>query len=158
RTVLEAGSASSKSPLRSSINVHWIEPKDFEISAPAGGSSAQRPCIHVIHALENRIDTERSIDPAACKDRRWGGDPARDVGKMVVLERHRASGEVGRGFVKGFNLKGGAIGSSVAHDAHNLIVVGMSDEDMLAAAVHLVKQHGGLVVVRDGQILAEVPL
>src|SRR5262249_50306587 len=116
------------------------------------------PLIQVIHVLENRIDTERSVETASCRDSQLVADSKRDLAKMVVLERHRASGEVGRGFVKGFGLQSGAIGSSIAHDAHNLIVVGMDDEDMLTAAVQLVKLHGGLVVVRDKKVVAEVPL
>ena len=157
KTVIEASPSSSKTPLRSSINVHWIEPKDFEIPSPPAARGG-RVLVNVIHVLENRIDTERSVEEACIRDGQLVADPERDLAKMVVLERHRASGEVGHGFVKGFDLKQGAIGSSVAHDAHNLIVVGMSDRAMLAAAVHLVKQHGGLVVVGDGQVLAEVPL
>jgi adenine deaminase len=65
---------------------------------------------------------------------------------------------MGRGFVRGFQLQTGAIASSVAHDAHNLIVVGTNDQDMLAAAVRIIQLHGGFVAVRDGRVLAEVPL
>lgn len=144
-------------PLRSSINTHWIEPAEFEIPAPDDSSGAP-PEIHVIHVLENRIDTERSVEAACVRDGRLIADSSRDLAKMVVVERHRASGEIGRGFVRGFHLQAGAIASTVAHDAHNLIVVGMSDEDMHAAVIRLIKCHGGLVVVRDGQVLAEVPL
>lgn len=150
--------AERRAPLRSSIDVHWIEQKDFVIPAPAGAAEAAPPRIHVIHVLENRIDTERSVETARVRDGCLVADPARDLAKMVVIERHRASGEIGRGFVKGFQLRGGAIASSVAHDAHNIIVVGMSDEDMLTAAVRLVKLRGGLVVASAGQVVAEVPL
>ena len=144
-------------PLRSSINTHWIEVSDFEIAAPSDSSGAP-PEIHVIHVLDNRIDSERSVEPARVHEGRLVADASRDLAKMVVVERHRASGEIGRGFVRGFQLRSGAIASTVAHDAHNLIVVGMSDEDMHVAAIRLVKCHGGLVVVRDGQVLAEAPL
>jgi adenine deaminase len=144
--------------LRSSIDVQWIEPKDFQIPLPDGGSQASPPLIHVIQAFEGRIDTERSIEPAAVRDGFVVADPARDLAKIVVIERHRATGEVGRAFVHGFGMKSGAIASSVAHDAHNIIVVGMSDQDMLAATVQLVKLHGGVVVVKDGKVLATVPL
>jgi len=158
RCVAPEGDAEVRVSLRSSVNTHWIEPKDFVIPAPPGALETHPPRIHVIHVLENRIDTERSVELAAMRNGCLIADPARDLAKMVVLERHRASGEVGRGFVKGFGLSGGAMASSVAHDAHNLIIVGVSDEDMLAAAVRLVKLHGGLVVVRNGQVAAEVPL
>jgi len=144
--------------LRSSIDVHWLEPKDFQIPLPDGRGQASPPKIHVIEAFENRIDTERSIDTASVRDGLVVADSARDLAKIVVIERHRATGEIGRAFVRGFGLKSGAIASSVAHDAHNIIVVGMSDEDMLAATIHLIKLHGGLAVVNGGQVLASVAL
>lgn len=147
-----------RAPLRSSIDVHWIEPNDLVIPAPEGATAERPPRIHVLHVIENRIDTERSIEPAAVRDGCLVADPARDLAKLVVVERHRASGEIGYGFVRGFQLRGGAIASSVAHDAHNLIVVGASDADMHAALVRLVKMRGGLAVVEGRQVLAEVPL
>ncbi|MBK8269487.1 MAG: hypothetical protein IPK83_14750 [Planctomycetes bacterium] len=82
----------------------------------------------------------------------------RDLAKMMVVERHRASGEIGRGFARGFKLRCGAIGSSVAHDAHNLIAVGMNDDDILVALKRLQELQGGWVVVNGGRVLAEVPL
>ena len=153
--------------LRSSVNVKWIELDDFQICVEqANGLSMEqenRPLagptnIHVIRVMENRIDTEREIDVAAVRDGQLVADPLRDLAKMVVIERHRASGEMGRAFVRGFGLKGGAIASTVAHDAHNLVVVGTNDEDMMTAAVRLVKLGGGWIAVRDGHVLAELPL
>ena len=96
--------------------------------------------------------------PPPCATVSWSPIPPGILPKIVVIERHRATGEVGRAFVHGFGMKSGAIASSVAHDAHNIIVVGMSDDDMLAATVQLIKLHGGLVVVKDGKVLASVPL
>lgn len=148
----------SRPSLRSSVDVHSIALADFVIRAPPGARQRQPPKIHVIHVLENRIDTERSVQPASMRDGCLVADPARDLAKMVVVERHRASGEIGRGFVCGFNLRSGALASTVAHDAHNLIVVGTSDEDMCVAALHLVKLRGGLVVVDGGVVRADVPL
>jgi adenine deaminase len=147
-----------RASLRSSIDTHWIEPEDFDIPAPKDAAESRPLNIHVIHVLENRIDTERSIEPAAIRDGRLVADPARDLAKIMVIERHRASGEVARAFVRGFKLRAGAIASSVAHDAHNLIVVGTNDQDMLAAVIRIIKLNGGYVVVRDGQVLADVPL
>ncbi len=158
RCIAPVHEAERRAPLRSSIDVHWIEPKDFIIPAPAGASATSPPKIHVIHVLENRIDTERSMEPASVRNGQLVADPSRDLAKMVVIERHRASGEIGHGFARGFLLRSGAIASSVAHDAHNIIVVGMSDEDMHTAAVRLVKLRGGLVVANEGKVLAEVPL
>jgi adenine deaminase len=85
-------------------------------------------------------------------------DVSRDLLKLAVLERHRATGNVGVGLVRGFGLQAGALASSVAHDAHNVGVVGTSDRDMLRAVEAIAALHGGLAVVRDGQVLASLPL
>jgi adenine deaminase len=85
-------------------------------------------------------------------------DPSRDLAKMCVVERHHATGRVGKGFVTGFGLREGAFASTVAHDAHNVVVVGCSDEDMAVAVARLAELGGGLVVARDGQIQAELAL
>lgn len=145
-------------PLRSSINVQPVELEELAITALAGMDAANPPKIHVIEVLDNRIDTERSIEPATISDGQLVADPGRDLAKLVVVERHRASGEIGRGFARGFRLKCGALAGSVAHDAHNLIAVGTNDNDMHLALHRLVKLKGGLVAARDGQILAEVAL
>ncbi len=142
-------------PLRSSVNVHAMEIGDFAIPVPPGAAS---PRVHVIEVLENRIDTERGIEPAKVCEGRLVADPGRDLAKLVVVERHRGSGEVGRGFVRGFGLAAGALASSVAHDAHNLIAVGTDDGDMLVALRRVVSLHGGLVVARGGAVLADVAL
>ncbi|MGO9537586.1 MAG: adenine deaminase C-terminal domain-containing protein, partial [Limisphaerales bacterium] len=78
--------------------------------------------------------------------------------KLVVVERHRATGNVGVGFVRGFKLKRGAIGSTVAHDAHNVVVAGTNDADMLCALQQLERMQGGQVAVANGKIKAELPL
>lgn len=85
-------------------------------------------------------------------------DPSQDVIKVAVIERHGVNGNVGAGFVKGFGLQSGAIGSTVGHDSHNICVVGASEEDMALAANRLREMGGGLAVARDGAIIAELPL
>ncbi len=85
-------------------------------------------------------------------------DPERDLLKLAVVERHRRSGRIGLGLVSGFGLKKGALGTSVAHDSHNLIIVGTNDGDMLKAARALVKMGGGFVAVADGEIAASLAL
>ena len=85
-------------------------------------------------------------------------DPAQDVAKVAVVERHGRNGNIGRGFVKGFGLKRGAIASSVGHDSHNITVVGVDDADMAVAVNHLSVIRGGFVVVAEGAVLAELPL
>jgi adenine deaminase len=85
-------------------------------------------------------------------------DPSRDFAKIAVAERHRESDHLGIGLVRGFGLREGALGSTVAHDAHNVMLVGTSDRDMAVAAARLSEIGGGQVVVRDGRVLAEVAL
>ncbi|MFC7066398.1 adenine deaminase [Brucella rhizosphaerae] len=85
-------------------------------------------------------------------------DLERDVVKIAVVERHGKNGNIATGFVHGFGLKAGAIASTVSHDSHNICVVGVSDEDIATAANRLGEIEGGFVVVRDGKILAEMPL
>jgi adenine deaminase len=75
-----------------------------------------------------------------------------------VVERHHKSGRLGLGMVQGFGLKKGALASTVAHDSHNLVIVGVNAADMLVAARHLVELGGGLAVVAEGQVLADLPL
>jgi len=85
-------------------------------------------------------------------------DPDRDVAKIAVFERHKVSGNVAVGFVKGLGLREGAVASTVAHDSHNLVVAGMVDRDMIAAADLLIRSEGGMIAVRDQKPLAQVPL
>ena len=80
------------------------------------------------------------------------------LAKIAVVERHLATGRIGLGFVTGSGLTHGALASSVAHDAHNLVVVGMSDNDLAFAVSHLARIGGGIVVVDDGRVVAECPL
>ena len=82
----------------------------------------------------------------------------RTVLKLAVIERHKASGNIGVGLVKGFGLKRGALASSIAHDSHNIVVVGVEDEDILAAAKEVESLQGGLAVVAEGRVLAALPL
>jgi adenine deaminase len=85
-------------------------------------------------------------------------DPDQDLLKTVCVERHGATDRTGVGFVRGFGLRKGALASTIAHDAHNIVAVGVSDEDMLAAIAAVAESQGGLAVVADGQVLAHVPL
>jgi adenine deaminase len=112
----------------------------------------------VIEVMEDRIDTARSIARIRADAGQLHADPKRDLCKLAVVERHMASGNVGLGFVRGFGLSSGAIASSVSHDAHNLVIAGTNDRDMYVAAVHIVKIRGGFCVVKNGQVLADVPL
>lgn len=85
-------------------------------------------------------------------------DTARDILKMAVIERHKNTHHIGIGYLKGYGLQAGAVATSVAHDSHNIICVGASDADMAFAANRIAENHGGIVVVKDGVCLAELPL
>jgi len=85
-------------------------------------------------------------------------DPARDLIKIAVIERHGKNGNIATGFVRGFGLEAGAIASTVCHDHHNIAVVGVEYADMALAANRLGQIEGGFVVVKDGQVLAELAL
>ena len=85
-------------------------------------------------------------------------DTDQDILKLAVIERHHATGNVGLGLVQGFRLERGALATSVAHDSHNIVVVGTRDEEMLAAVSAVTEMDGGLVAVEDGEVLASLPL
>jgi len=85
-------------------------------------------------------------------------DPGRDLVKIAVIERHHASGRIGLGFATNVGLRRGAYASTVAHDAHNLVVMGVDDEDMAACVRRLVELGGGIVVAEAGEVVAELSL
>ncbi|MBT9587847.1 adenine deaminase [bacterium] len=114
--------------------------------------------VHVIELIPHQIVTGRSTARPPRINGKLSADPSQDVLKLAVVERHKATGHIGLGFVRGFGLKRGAIASTVAHDSHNLVIAGCSDEDMLQAAHEVEKLNGGWVVVADGQLLAALPL
>ena len=86
------------------------------------------------------------------------GDPANDILKAAVVERHGKNGNIGLGFVQGFGINSGALATTVAHDSHNICVIGSSDEDIAAAVNALNRMQGGLVVIRNGEVTAALPL
>lgn len=114
--------------------------------------------VHVVELIPHQIVTGRSTARVPVKDGKLQPDLENDVLKLAVIERHRATGNIGLGFVRGFGLKRGAIASTVAHDSHNLVVAGCSDSDMLVAAREVARLEGGWVVVAEGKVLAALPL
>ena len=138
-------------PLRATVNVAWIELEHFRIKAK--GRRAR-----VIGLTPNQLATKQLLEEVETMNGLAVADVERDILKLAVIERHLASGNTGLGFVKGFGLKRGALASSVAHDSHNIIVIGTNDWDMMTAAVQIVKMQGGLVVVAEGKVLATLPL
>jgi len=112
----------------------------------------------VIEIVPGQIVTKKAVEKMKVVDGAVMPDVERGILKLVVVERHRASGNVGVGLVKGFGLKKGALASSVAHDSHNIIAVGTNDFDILKAIEEINRLQGGLVVCADLEILASLPL
>jgi len=118
---------------------------------------AQGNRMHVIQIIPNQIVTRAATDDATIAHAEAVADPGRDLLKLAVIERHTGSGRTGLGFVRGFGLQLGALASTVAHDAHNIIVVGCSDDAMRAAVELILEMHGGLVAVAGREVI-KLPL
>ncbi|NMA90524.1 MAG: adenine deaminase, partial [Amphibacillus sp.] len=133
-----------------------IEASDFIIKTDA---TTDRVTANVIEVIENSARTKRTqFELKVESDQTIVTDLDQDVIKLACLDRHHKSGDISVAFAHGFKLKKGAVASTVAHDSHNLLVMGTNDEDMAFAANYLVELGGGMVVVEDGKVLAEVPL
>ena len=119
---------------------------------------SDQPSVKVIQVIPGQIVTRKVVKEILLKDGVAFPNVKDDILKIAVVERHHATGNIGIGFVEGFGLKRGAIGSSVAHDSHNLVIVGTNDQDMLKAVMTIKTMGGGLVAVSDGKVLASLPL
>ena len=137
--------------VRGSVNVKWIKYEDFKIEARGN-------TVRAIEVIPHQLITKSVESKIKVVDGFAESNLETDTLKICVIERHRAGGNIGKGFVKGFNLKSGAMASTVAHDSHNMIVIGTNDKDMYTAAVELIKSQGGKIVVNNGEILAHLPL
>lgn len=136
--------------LRDSMNVR---PEVMDFTIPANGTR-----IHVIGGLADQVVTGHLIEDAKVVDGQAVSDTERDILKMAVVERHRASGGIGKGFINGFGLKRGALAGSVAHDHHNLVVIGVDDDSMRRAAAAVIEMGGGLAAADGDTVLATLPL
>ncbi len=137
---------------RSAVNVGW--PRMGSLEVPSDGQRLAK----VIELMPDQLVTRTALVRLTTRDGLAVADPERDLCKLAVAERHRGTGNVGVGFVKGFGLEAGAIASTVAHDSHNIVVVGTNDGDMWAAIKAVEQIQGGLVAVKDGTLLAAVRL
>ncbi len=113
---------------------------------------------YVIEIIPGQIVTRKRIEKARVVDGAVVSDISRDILKLVVVERHRATGNIGVGLVSGFGLKRGALASSIAHDSHNIVAVGTSDEDILTAIREIERLRGGLAVTDGGRVVASLAL
>ena len=130
-----------------------VDVDSLSFAIPAEGKRAR-----VIGVVPGQVVTEGLFLEPKVVGGEVVADSERDILKLAVVERHRGTGNVGLGLVRGFGLKRGALASTVAHDSHNIVVVGASDGDMRAAVARLAELGGGQVVVADGEVLAELPL
>ena len=137
--------------LRASMNVNWA-------SWPGLAVPAKGKTINAIVYQPDQITTGRESVEVDVADGMAVASADRDIAKVAVVERHKATGNVGIGFIRGFGIKRGAIASSVAHDAHNIICIGVDDGDMEAAVRRISDMEGGIVVVIDGDVKATLPL
>lgn len=137
--------------LRNTVNVKPIEMAALRIAA-------ERRHQPIIEIVPGQIITRKTSGEVQIRDGAVVTDAGQDVLKLVVIERHKASGNIGVGLVRGFGLRRGALASSIAHDSHNIVVVGVEDEDIFAAEKEVERLQGGLVVVAEGRVLAALPL
>jgi adenine deaminase len=137
--------------VRQSVRLRPVAPADFAVAWQGGAA-------RVIGLVPGQIVTESLVEELLVTDGHAHADPERDLAKIAVIERHLGTGRIGLGFVRGFGLARGALASTFSHDAHNLVVVGMSDEDMATAVGRIAELGGGLVVVDGGRVAAELPL
>jgi adenine deaminase len=119
---------------------------------------SDQPLAKVIQLIPDQIVTKKSVKKILLKDGVAYPNIKEDILKIVVVERHQATGNIGIGFVQGFGLKKGAIGSSVAHDSHNLVIVGTNDQDIVKTVEAIQAMGGGLAAVSNGKVLASLPL
>lgn len=144
-------SAALKERVLNSFNLSSLCEKDFHIAA-----SGIRKC-RVIDLVKHQLITEEALLDIDFSNNN-GVDTEKDILKLAVIERHRNTGHTGLGFIRGIGLKDGAIAASVSHDSHNLIVIGTGEADMAFAANRVRGLGGGMVVVRKGSVVAEMPL
>jgi adenine deaminase len=137
--------------VKQSVRIRPVAASSFEIPWERGDA-------RVIGLVENQVVTESLVETPAMLDAAAIADPGRDLVKIAVVERHLGTGRVGLGFLRGSGLARGALGSTVAHDAHNIVVVGVDDEDMAFAVNRLAELGGGVVAVQAGAVRAELAL
>jgi adenine deaminase len=137
--------------VKRSVRVAPVGSNDFHVPWPGGKA-------RVIGLVPGQIVTDSLVEDLTVENGFAVADPERDLAKVAVVERHHGTGRIGLGFVRGFGLRRGAFASTVAHDAHNIVVVGVDDGDIARAVGRLGELGGGLVVVESRGVRAELPL
>jgi adenine deaminase len=159
KLVLKAGRPVGEIPrsdvpewVKHTVRIERVEPERLRIGWRDGFKT------RVIGLVPDQIVTESLVDEPTVQEGAAVADRERDLAKIAVVERHLGTGRIGLGFVRGFGLQRGALASTVAHDAHNIVVVGMDDGDMAMAVARLAELGGGIVAVDGGEVLAELAL
>ncbi|SKC41221.1 adenine deaminase [Maledivibacter halophilus] len=133
-----------------------LEESDFNILAP--NAKKDEILVNIMEIIEAKVGTYARKYNLPIVDGIVKNDLSKDIIKAAVIERHNATGTIGKGFVTGFGLKEGAVASTVAHDSHNLLIVGTNDKDMALAGNTLAEVGGGMVAVKNGEVIALNPL
>ncbi|MFB0561654.1 MAG: adenine deaminase [Candidatus Lokiarchaeia archaeon] len=143
------------SEIQSSVNVGKVpEPDKFRIKA----HNKENQKVKLIRVSEGSLFTSFETEYLRVESGTVMPDPKKDVLQVAVVERHHASGGIGKGFVRGFGLKEGSIASTVAHDSHNIVIIGTNWNDMAKAVSEIVEMQGGMVVVNKAKRIAHLPL
>jgi len=137
--------------VRQTVSLAPVEATSFRI--PAGPKK-----IRVMRVIPAQLITGVEVVEPSMKDGCIVADPARDLVKIAVIERHHATGRIGLGFATNVGLKRGAFASTVAHDAHNIVALGVDDADMAACAMRMAEIGGGIVIAEGGRVVEELPL
>lgn len=132
-----------------------LSPQHFVIKALAGLATVKA---HVMEIREAHVGTYHRLIEMKVENGQPLHREAGDIAKVMVMERHGGPGTYGLGYVKGFGLEAGAVASTVAHDSHNLLIVGTNDEDMALAGNALAEVGGGMIAVKNGEVMALLPL
>lgn len=135
-----------------SVNIKPLSSEQLQIEI-ANGRQA-----NIIEIVPNMIVTKHLVEEVDSHNGLFQYNLEKDLLKIAVLERHKMTGNIGLGIIKGLGIKNGAIASTVAHDSHNIVAAGSSDEDLLEAIAHTSEMKGGLAVVQNGELLASLPL
>jgi adenine deaminase len=137
--------------VRQTVHLGPLDASSFKV--PAGPAR-----VRVISVVPAQLLTGYEVVEPAVRDGAVVADPGRDLVKIAVVERHHASGRIGLGFATNVGLKRGAFASTVAHDAHNVVLLGVNDEDMAACAARIAEIGGGIVVAERSRVVEELPL
>ena len=152
---LQAGTADLEEKYGNILNSFHMSP----VTASQFEMKDLKKYIRVICLKSHELLTGEEIVEVTPEQRLSGGvDLSKDIIKAAVLERHHDTGHIGVGYLKGYGLKRGAVATSVAHDSHNLIVAGVTDDDMAVAAERVRALNGGIVIAADGKVIGELPL